>query len=180
MGCFSGRLMSTASDQKLFCKLCSLFCCSFHEFVEEKVISPSYSSAILTPLQLLEFKHLLLFSDLSCVQLFATLCTVACQVPLYSLSHICSNSWPLSWWCHPTISSSVTPFSSSPQCFPASGSFPVSQLFVSGDQIIGYSALTLVLSKNIPGWFPLGLTGLISLQSKGLSRVFSNTAVQKH
>ena len=92
----------------------------------------------------------------------------------------CSNSCPLSRWCHPTISSSVTPFSFCPQSFPASGSFPVSQLFASGGQSIGASASGSVLSMNIQGWFPLALTGLISLQSKGLSRVFSNTTSQNH
>ena len=89
-----------------------------------------------------------------------------------------SNSCPLSWWCHPTISSSVVPFSSSLQSFPTSGSFPMSQLFTWGGQSIGVSASTSVLPMNIPDWFPLGWTGLISLQSKGLSRVFSNTTVQ--
>ena len=79
----------------------------------------------------------------------------------------CSNSCPLSWWCHPTISSSVTPFSSCFQSFPASGSFPMSQLFTSGGQSVGASASASVLnSMNIQGWFPLGLTGLISLLSK--------------
>ena len=90
----------------------------------------------------------------------------------------CSNSCPLSWWCHPTISSSVIPFSSHLQSFPASGSFPRSQSFTSGGQIIGVSVS--VLPMNIQDWFPLGLTGLISLHSKGLSRVFSNTTVQRH
>ena len=92
----------------------------------------------------------------------------------------CSNSSPLSWWCHPTISSSVIPFSSCLQSFPASGSFPRSQFFTSGGQSIGVSALASVLPMNIQDWFPLGWTGLISLQSKELSRVFSNTTVQKH
>ena len=90
------------------------------------------------------------------------------------------NSCPSSRWCHPTISSSVIPFSSCPQCFPASGSFQMSQLFVSGGQNIGVSATTSVLAKNTQDWSPLGWTGWISLQSKGLSRVFSNTTVQKH
>ena len=91
-----------------------------------------------------------------------------------------SNSCPLSQWCHPTISSSVAPFSSYPQSFPASGYFPVSWLFTSGDQSIGASASALVLPRNIQHWFPLGLTGLISLQSKELSRVFCSTTAQKH
>ena len=87
---------------------------------------------------------------------------------------------PLSWWCHPTISSSVVPFSSCPQSFPALGYFPMTQLFASGDQSIRVSASTSVLPKNTQDWSPLGWTGWISLQSKGLSRVFSNTTVQKH
>ena len=91
-----------------------------------------------------------------------------------------TNSCPSSWWCHPTISSSVVPFSSCPQSFPASGSFQMSQLFASGGQSIGVSASTWVLPMNTQDWSPLGWTGWISLQSKGLSRVFSNTTVQKH
>ena len=88
---------------------------------------------------------------------------------------ICSNSCPLSWWWHPTISSSVVPFSSRLQFFPASGSFQISQFFTSGGWSIGVSASPSVLSMNIQDWFPLGWTGWISSQSKGLSRVFSNT-----
>ena len=90
-----------------------------------------------------------------------------------------SNSRPLSRWCHPTISSSAVPFSSHLQSFPASGSFPVSQFFALGGQSIGVSPSTSVLPVNIQDWSPLGWTGWISLQSKGLSRVFSNTIVQK-
>ena len=90
-----------------------------------------------------------------------------------------SNSCPLSWWFHLTISSSVVPFSSCFQSFPASGSFPMSQFFTSGGQNIEVSASTLVLPRNIQDWLPLGWTGWISLQSKGLSRVFSNTTVKK-
>ena len=89
-----------------------------------------------------------------------------------------SNSCPLSWWCHPTISSSVIPFSSCPQSLPASEAFPMSQFFASGGQSIVVSASALPM--NIQDWFPLEWTGWISLQSKGLSRVFSNTTVQKH
>ena len=85
------------------------------------------------------------------------------------------NSCPLNRWCHPTISSSVIPFSSCSQSFPASGSCQMSQFFTSGGQSIGVSASASVLPMNIQYWFPLGLTGLISLQSKELSRVFSNT-----
>ena len=103
------------------------------------------------------------------------------RLPCPSLSpRVCSNSCPLSWWCHPTISSSVAFFSFCFQSFPASGSFPMRQLFPSNGQIIGASISASVLTKNIQGWFPLGLTDLISLQFKGLSRVFSSTTIQKH
>ena len=91
-----------------------------------------------------------------------------------------SNSRPSSQWCHPAISSSVIPFSSCPQSFQASGSFPTSQLFASGGQSIGVSASISVLPMNTQDWSPLGWTGWISLQSKGLSRVFPNAIVQKH
>ena len=90
------------------------------------------------------------------------------------------NSHPLNWWCHPTISSSVVPFSSHLQSFPASGCFPISQFFASGGQSIGISASASVLPMNNQGWFPLRWTGWISLQSKGLSSVFFNTIVQKY
>ena len=97
---------------------------------------------------------------------------------LSPIPRVYSNSCPLSQWCHPTISSSVVPFSSCIQSFLASESFLMSQFFAPGGQSIGASAS--VLPMNIQDWFPLGLTGLVSLQSKGLSRVFSNTTVQKH
>ena len=90
-----------------------------------------------------------------------------------------SNSCPSSQWCHPAISSSVVPFSSCPQSLPASGSFPMSQFFAWGGQSIGVSASASVLPMNTQDWSPSGWTGWISLQSKGLSRVFSNTTVQK-
>ena len=92
----------------------------------------------------------------------------------------CSNSCPLSQWCHPTISSSVIPFSSHLHSFPASGSFQMSQFFASGGQSTGVSALASVLAMNIQDWFPLGWTGWISLQSKEFSRVFSKPTAQKH
>ena len=92
----------------------------------------------------------------------------------------CSNSCPSSQWCHPTISSSVFPFSSHLQSFPAAGSFQMNQFFASGGQSIGVSASASVLPMNIQDWFPLGFTGWISLKSKGLSRVFFNMTVQKH
>ena len=94
-------------------------------------------------------------------------------LPGFAQTHV-----QLSQWCHPTISSSVAPFSSYRQSFPASGSFPVNQLFISGGQSVRASAS--VLPMSIQGWFPLGLTGLVSFLSKGLSRVFSSTTVQKH
>ena len=101
--------------------------------------------------------------------------TCASQTP-----RACSNSWPWSRWCHPTSSSSLVPFSSCLQSLPESGSFPMSQFFTTGGQSIGASASASVLAVNIQDWFSLRWTGLISLQSKGLSKVFSNTTVQKH
>ena len=116
---------------------------------------------------------------LSCVQLFVTHGPQHVRLPCPSLSPgVCSNSYPLRQWWYLTISSSAAPFSFCLQSFPASDSFPVSLLFTSGGQSIGVSAS--VLPMNILGWFPLGLIDLISLQSKGLSRVFSNTTVRKH
>ena len=112
--------------------------------------------------------------SLSHVRLFSTPelqhARLRCPLP----PTVCSNSCPLSWWCHPTILSSFAPFSSCPQSFPASGSFLMSWLFTSGGQSIGASASASVLPMNIQGWFHLGLTGLISWLSKGLSRVFSS------
>ena len=93
---------------------------------------------------------------------------------------VCSNSCPRNCWCHPTISSSVASFSSCPQSFPASGSFPMSRLFILGGQSIGASASASVLPMNIQSWFLLGLIGLISLLSKRFSRVFSSTTIEKH
>ena len=119
--------------------------------------------------------------SLSHVRLFATPWIAARQA---SLSITNSWSWlklmPLSQWCHPTISSSVIPFSSCPQPLPASGSYPMSQLFTWGGQSIGVSASTSVLPMNTQDWSPLGWTSWISLQCKGLSRVFSNITVQKY
>ena len=94
-----------------------------------------------------------------------------------STPRVCSNSFPLSCWCHPTTTSSVVHFSSCLQSSPVSGSFPMSQFLIPSGQSIGASALASVLPMNIQDWFPLGVTGLISLQSKGLSRVFSNTKI---
>ena len=105
----------------------------------------------------------------------------ACQASLsITNSQVYSNSCPLNQWCHPTISSSVIPFCFCLQSFPVSGSFPTSRLFASGGQSIEASASASVLPMNIQDWFPLGRTGWISLLSKGLSKVFSNSPVQKH
>ena len=120
----------------------------------------------------------------SVTQLCPTLCdSINCTrkaSPSITISTACSNSCPLSWWCCPTISSSIVLFSSCLQSFPASGFFPMSQFFASGGQSIGVSAWASVLPMNIQGWFPWGLTCLISLHAKGLSRVFFNTTVWKY
>ena len=119
--------------------------------------------------------------SVSHVWLFETTWTAACQVSLSITNFLRFHKLiPLSQWCHPTISSSVVPFSSCLQSFAASGSFQMSQLFAAGGQSIRASAPASVFSINIQGWFPLGLTGLISLLSKELSRVFSSTTVRKH
>ena len=119
--------------------------------------------------------------SLSRVRLFATHESEHIRPPCPSpTSGVYSNSCPSSRWCHPAISSSAIPFSSCPHSLPASGSFPMSQLSTWGGQSIGVSASASVLPMNTQDWSPLGWTGWISLQSKGLSRVFSNTIVQKH
>ena len=118
---------------------------------------------------------------LSCLSLSVTHGLQHARLSCPSLCpRVCSDSCPLSRWCHPTISSSVIPFSFHLQSFLASGSFPMSQLFISGDQSIGISASASVLPMNIQSWFSLELTGLISLQSKDLSRAFPSTAIWKH
>ena len=131
-----------------------------------------------------QFPILMVINRCSAAQLCLTQCNpMNCSTHQASLCFTVSqssNSCPLSRWCHPTISSSVTPFSSCPQSFPASVSFPMSQLFASDGQSIGVSASTSVIPMNIQDWSPLGWTGWISLQSKGLSRVFSSTTAQKH
>ena len=119
--------------------------------------------------------------SLSHVWLFATPWTAACQASLsIPTPRVHPNPSPLNRWCHPTISSSVVPFSSHLQSFPASGSFPMSQFFPSDGQNFGVSASASVLPMNTQDRSPLGWTGWISLQSKGLSSVFSNATVQKH
>ena len=114
----------------------------------------------------------------SSIQSCLSLCDpMDCSMPALPVHHQLPESTQthVHWWCHPTISSSVIPFSSCPQSFPTSGSFQMSQLFTTGGQSTGVSTSTSVLPMNIKDWFPLGWTGWISLQSKGLSRVFSNT-----
>ena len=149
-----------------------------------KSLSPPFSSIYgsqPTPFSCLEIGWWLPSVQSLChVLLFVTLGLQHTRPPCPSPSlEACSNSCPSSQWCHPTMSSSVIPFSCL-QSLPASESFPVSQFLASGGQSIGASASASVLPKNIPEWFPLELTSLIFLQSKGLSRVFSNTMVQKH
>ena len=133
-----------------------------------------------------EHYYIFLYSQVSSVQLLSCV-SLRCHEPQHTrplcpspISGVYPNSSPLSRWCHPTISSSVVPFSSHAQSFPASGSFPMSQLFAWRGQSIGVSASTSVLPMKTQDWSPLGRTGWISLQSKGLSRVFSNTTVQNH
>ena len=125
------------------------------------------------------FKVISSVQSLSRVRLFATpwIAGPPCPSPTPG---VYSNSCPSSWWCHPAISSSVDPFASCPQSLPASGSFLMSQLFTWGGQSIGVSASASVPPMNTQDWSPSGWTGWISLQSKGLSRVFSNTTVQNH
>ena len=124
---------------------------------------------------------LIVVQSFSRVWLFATPWTAARQASCPSSSpRACSNSCSLSWWFYPTISSSVVPFSSRLQSFPTSGSFQMSQFFPSGGQSVEISASASVFPLNIQDWFPLGLTGLISLQSTGFSRLFSNSTAQKH
>ena len=128
--------------------------------------------------QVLQFSSV---QSLSRIRLFATPWIAARQASCPSPAPgVHSNSRPSSQWCHPVIPSPVVPFSSCPQSLPASESFPMSQLFAWGGQSIRASALTSILSVNIKDWFLLGLIGLISLLSRGLSRVFSNSTVQKH
>ena len=131
-------------------------------------------SAILCPLTD-QFSHSVMFDSFQTHRVQHA--RLPCPLPAPGA---CSSSCSLSQWYHPTIPSSVIPFSSCLQSFPASGSFQMSQFFTLGGQSIGVSAPASVLPKNIQGWFPLGLTDLISLPCKGFSRVFFNTTVQKH
>ena len=138
-----------------------------------KKSSPSPKSSWFSPILCSQFSSV---QSLSRVWLFVTPWIAACQASL-SITISRSSSSP---WCHPAISSSVIPFSSCPQSLPTSESFPMSQLFTWGGQSTGVSSLASFLAKKSQGWSPSECTGWISLQSKGLSRVFSNTTVQKH
>ena len=136
---------------------------------------------VLIPSRFIKSVQFSSFQSLSHVRLFVTPWIQHARPPCPSPTPgVYSNSCPLTQWCHPTISSSVIPFSSCLQSSPTSGSFQMSQFFTSGGQSTGVSASASVLPMNIQGWFPLGWTGCIYLLSKGLSRVFSNTTVQKH
>ena len=135
----------------------------------------------LTPRNSFSFQSLLLFSRSVICDSLRSQRPQHTRLPCPSSNpEACSNLCPLGWWCHLTISSSAIPFTSCHLSFPASGSFPMSQLFASGGQSIGASASASVLPMNIQDCFPLGLPGLVSLQSKVLSRIFFNTIVQKH
>ena len=142
--------------------------------------------SILSTLEIQSIKgtKVLAFCCCSVAKLCPTLCDSELQHARLSCPSLSpggwSKSWPLSWWCHPIISSSVTSFSFCPQSFPASWSFPMSWFFTWGIQSIGASAYASVLPMNIQNWFLLGFTGLVSLLSKGLSRVFSSSTVWKH
>ena len=158
--------------------------CNSHP-IKILIISVTAESPIVPLLQkstpnTLHLPSIVVVQFLSRVWLFVTPWTVGRQAPLSStISRSLLKLIPLNWWCHPTISSTVSS-SYCPQSYPASGSFPKSQLFTSRGQSIETSASASVLPVNIQGWFPLGLTCLNSMMSKGLSRVFSNTTVQKH
>ena len=158
--------------------------CNSHP-IEILIISVTAESPIVPLLHkstphTLHLPSIVVVQFLSRVWLFVTPWTVGRQAPLSStISRSLLKLIPLNWWCHPTISSTVSS-SYCPQSYPASGSFPVSWLFASGGQSIRASASASVLPVNIQGWFSLGLSGFISLQSKGFSRVFSSTSVQKH
>ena len=140
-----------------------------------------HDRSLYLPLLLLK-AHMMTFSSVqfSRVRLFATSWITAHQASMSITNSWSLNSCPSSWWCHPAISSSVVPFSFCPQSIPASGSFPMSQLFAWGGQSIGVSNLASVFPKDTQDWSPLEWTGWISLQSKRLSTVFSNTTVEKH
>ena len=141
---------------------------------ENILVKPVYFLVSLEA-NLVQFRHSVMFNSLQPDGLQHA--RLPCPSPT---PRACSNSCPSSQWCHPATLSSFVPFFSCPQSFPASRSFPMSQFFTSGGQSIGVSASVSVLPMNIQNWFPLGLTGWLSLQSKGLSRIFFNTTVQKH
>ena len=191
----------------IYCPLLDWFSSLFSFYCFERLLfyfSNSYFYILNINLNFKIFLSFFLLVSLYISTLFAPYHTVFSSIQFSSVTHSCptlcdpmnhstpglpvhhqlpwvhSNSCPLSRWCHPTISSSVIPFSSCPQSFPASGSFQISQLFASGGQRIRVSASASALPMNTQDRSPLGWTGWISLQSKGLPRVFSNTTLQKH
>ena len=176
----AGRLLTTGSPGKSFVAFKFSFSI-FWVLVSFLTIGCIvHTDAFITFLLFYQFSSVY---SLSRVRVFATPWTAAQQASLsitssQSLLKLMSMSW-MSWWCHPTISSSVIPFSPSPQSFPASGSFQMSQLFASGGQNIGVSASSSVLPMNIQDWFPLGWSVWISLQSKGLSRVIMSKIIKE-
>ena len=154
---------------------------NFKVYYSGKCLNFFICFVLLSKITFMNLGFLLLFSHLSCVWLFVTSRKAAHQASLsFTSPRACSNSWLLSRWCHPNTSPSVTLFSSCPQSFPIARSFPMSWLFTSGGQSTGASASASVLPMSIQGWFPLGLTSLISLLSKGVSRVFSSITIWKH
>ena len=167
-------------------KFLNLFCIGKWKLSHVQLFVTPWTISLKAPLSM-EFSGWEYWNEFSSVQLlsrirlFATPWTAARSTPCPSSTPgVYPNPCPSSQWCHPTISFSVVPFSSCLQSFPTSRSFPMSQLFARGCQNIGVSGLASVLPMNTQDWSPLGWTGWISLQSKGLSRVFSNTTVQKH
>ena len=160
-------------------RTCNHYPVNFRAFLitlERKLYQPSPASSLAPSLpSLVQFSHSVVSDSLRPHE--SQHARPPCLSPTPG---VYSNSCPSSWWCHPTISSSVVPFSSCPQSLPASGSFQMNQLFTWGGQSTGVSASASVLPVSIQDWSPLGWIGCITLQSKGLSRVFSNTTVQKH
>ena len=182
MGLFLGSLFCSIDQHLYFCVSTTLF----GLLALQHFLKPGGREGIMSPALFFLLSIILAILGLLCCYSVTKSCLTLwphelqpTRLPYPSLSlTACSNSCPSSRWCHPTISSFVVPFSSCSQSFPASGSFPVSQLFLSGGWSIRASASASVLLMNILGWFPLRLTGLI-LKPKGLSSIFSNTTIQK-
>ena len=183
-------ILSPLTPTPLTCEACRSFSVKYHCLWAGHLTSPEACSSGRRLLPCSRGTELDVFCDFSFYLFLFSCSVVSSSLQPHGLQHtrlpcpspspgVCSNSCPLSQWCHPTISSSVAPFSF-PQCFPASGSFPRGCLFISDGQTITASASGSVPPVNIQDWFPLGLTSSISLVSKGLSRVFFSTTVEKH